>query len=309
MKINVTHSTVYRYDFPVCLEPHIFRLRPRTNGAQRLLAFDLQIVPMPAGTTECLDQDGTLALNAWFNTPTRELSVLSRFTVEMLRQNPFDYVLAGESLNLPLWYLEPLCAALTPYRNDANVAESVKSYAKWIAAGVQWNTLSFLTALSWQIFQACRQVIRPCGPPWTSDRTLNSQEGSCRDLAVLFCDACRVMGLAARFVSGYECASATAQRVVHACLGRSLFAGYWLAGLRSFTRSRGVQLTRRRSRRLRSGSRIGGGWMVFRRSRVADGGQVELASRPRRVRAKRKLPRARPRKSIFSSASSCSAPG
>jgi len=240
MKISVTHSTVYRYDFPVCLEPHIFRLRPRTNGAQRLLAFDLQIMPVPAGTTECLDQDGTLALNAWFNTPTRELSVLSRFTVEMLRQNPFDYVLAGESLNLPLWYSEPLCAALTPYRNDANVAESVKSYAKWVADGVQWNTLSFLTALSWQIFQACRQVIRPYGPPWTSDRTLSSQEGSCRDLAVLFCDACRVMGLAARFVSGYECASATAQEsYMHA------WAEVYLPGIgwRGYDPSRGLAVS------------------------------------------------------------------
>ena len=73
MKITVTHSTVYRYDFPVYLEPHIFRLRPRTNSSQRLLAFDLQITPTPAGTTECLDQDGTLALNAWFNTPTQRV--------------------------------------------------------------------------------------------------------------------------------------------------------------------------------------------------------------------------------------------
>jgi transglutaminase-like putative cysteine protease len=209
MKISVTHSTVYRYDFPVVLEPHIFRLRPRTNSAQRLLAFDIQIAPVPAGTTECLDQDGTLALNAWFNTPTRELSVLSQFTVEMLRQNPFDYILTGQSLNLPLWYQEPTCSALTPYRNDTHVAESVKQYAKWIAGVAQWNTLSFLLALSRQIFQTCRQVIRPHGPPWPSDRTLSSQEGSCRDLAVLFCDACRVMGLAARFVSGYECASAS----------------------------------------------------------------------------------------------------
>jgi len=105
MTITVTHSTVYRYDFPVHLEPHIFRLRPRMNSAQRLIAFDIQIAPTPAGTTECLDQDGNLALNAWFNAPTRELSVLSRFTVEMLRENPFDYVLTDESLSLPLWYL------------------------------------------------------------------------------------------------------------------------------------------------------------------------------------------------------------
>jgi hypothetical protein len=54
-----------------------------------------------------LDQDGNLALNAWFCLPTGELSVLSGFTVEMLRKNPFDYVLTGESLNLPLWYGQP----------------------------------------------------------------------------------------------------------------------------------------------------------------------------------------------------------
>jgi transglutaminase-like putative cysteine protease len=134
MKIDVTHSTVYRYDFPVFLDPHIFRLRPRTNSTQRLLAFDIQIAPTPAGTTECLDQDGNLALSAWFDAPTRELSVVSRFTVQMLRKNPFDYVLTGKSLDLPLWYLEPLCAALNPYRNDGHVADSVKDYAK--SAGI-----------------------------------------------------------------------------------------------------------------------------------------------------------------------------
>lgn len=208
MKISVAHSTIYYYDFPVYLEPHIFRLRPRENSAQRLLAFDLQITPTPAGTTECLDQDGTLALNAWFNAPTSELRVVSRFTVEMLRANPFDYVLASESLNLPLWYLDPLCAALSPYRSDVNVAESVKQYAQSVAAGVQRNTLSFLSALSLKLFQTCHQVTRPYGPPWPSNQTLEAQQGSCRDLAVLFCDACRVMGIAARFVSGYECASA-----------------------------------------------------------------------------------------------------
>src|SRR5579863_4280646 len=158
MRISAAHSTVYRYDFPVYLEPHIFRLRPRTNYAQRLLAFDFQIAPTPAGTTECLDQDGNLALNAWFNSPTSELSVVSRFTVELLRENPFDYVIIGESLNLPLWYREPLCAALTPYRQDRHVAEPVKQYAKSAAAGAQRNTLTFLTSLSRQIHQTFRQL-------------------------------------------------------------------------------------------------------------------------------------------------------
>jgi transglutaminase-like putative cysteine protease len=240
MKITVTHSTMYRYDFPVCLEPHIFRLQPRMSTAQRLLAFDIQIAPTPAGTTECLDQDGNLALNAWFDGPTKDLSVVSRFTVEMLRRNPFDYVLIGESLGLPLWYREPLCTALAPYRNDARVAECVKQYARSVAAGAQWNTLWFLVALSREIFQSCRQVIRHNGPPWPPDQTLSMLEGSCRDLAVLFCDCCRVMGIAARFVSGYECESAGRQdSYMHA------WAEVYLPGIgwRGYDPSRGLAVT------------------------------------------------------------------
>lgn len=208
MKIYVTHSTVYHYDFPVYLEPHIFRLRPRMSSSQLLLAFDLEVTPKPAGITECLDQDGNLAMNAWFSGPSNEMRVTSRFTVQLLRANPFDYVIAGKSLQLAMWYPEPLCTALTPYRLDGLVADSVRRYAKSVAASAFWNALTFLLDLCHDIHRICRQVVRPTGAPWTSEATLQQREGSCRDLAVLFCDACRVMGIAARFVSGYELATA-----------------------------------------------------------------------------------------------------
>jgi len=240
MRISVQHCTVYHYDFPVYLEPHIFRLRPRTHGSQRLIAFDLQIAPAPAGTTECLDQDGNLALNAWFGAPTGELSATSRFTVEILRTNPFDYILTAGSLRLPLWYSEPLCSALIAYRNQLHVSDSVKQYAMAIAARAQWNTLAFLMALNRQIFETCRAVTRPYGPPWTSDGTLNLAEGSCRDLAVLFCDSCRALGIAARFVSGYESASAGQDEpYMHA------WAEVYLPGIgwRGYDPSRGLAVT------------------------------------------------------------------
>jgi hypothetical protein len=84
MRITVTHSTVYRYDFPVYLEPHIFRLRSRTNGAQRLLAFDLQIAPTPAAS-----RLGTL--NSLVGESNHAFRARVPF-VEMLREKPFDYV-------------------------------------------------------------------------------------------------------------------------------------------------------------------------------------------------------------------------
>jgi transglutaminase-like putative cysteine protease len=239
MKISVTHSTKYRYEFPVCFEPHVFRLLPRMSGAQRLLSLEIQIAPTREGSTECLHQDGNLSLNAWFAAPSINLSVASRFTVDLLRVNPFDYVLTGESLSLTLEYRQPLSTALAPYRNDAQVAESVKHFAQPAPLGARGEGLRFLTALSWQTI---RHVTHPDGSPWPSDRTLNSGEGSCRDLAVLFCDVCRATGIAGRFVSGYEHAAASSRELyIHA----SAEAYLPVIGWRGYHPSRGIAVADR----------------------------------------------------------------
>ena len=237
MTILVQHSTTYHYPNAVRLEPHTFRLRPRMTTTQRLLAFQIKILPEPEGTTECLDQDGNLALRAWFPAPVCELSVQSDFTVELIRENPFDFLIRDESLNLPLWYSDPLGAALAPYRSQAQIGEEVAKFAKSVAANSQWNTLSFLTGLCRQIFVTFGQMTRPEGQPWTSAETLHRMQGSCRDLAVLFCDCCRVMGIAARFVSGYECASAGRNdSYMHAWAEVYLPAAGW----RGYDPSRGI---------------------------------------------------------------------
>jgi transglutaminase-like putative cysteine protease len=80
----------------------------------------------------------------------------------------------------------------------------VEEFARSLAAGCGWQTIPFLSALNQHLFAATRQVIRRAGAPHSAETTLREQEGSCRDLAVLFCAACRAVGLAARFVSGYE---------------------------------------------------------------------------------------------------------
>lgn len=237
MKITVDHTTVYRYGNAVYLDPHTFRLRPRMSSTQWLLSFEMEITPTPSGTTECLDQDGNLTLHAWFEGPISELRVRSHFCVQLYRENPFDFFITGGSLQLPLWYSDALCLALAPYRRDAMVAESVRQFARSVSEGVQGNLLSFLIELNRRIFQTFRHITRPEGPPWASDLTLSQMQGSCRDLAILYCDACRVMGIAARFVSGYECA---------ASLGPDAYMHAWAevylptAGWRGYDPSRGL---------------------------------------------------------------------
>jgi transglutaminase-like putative cysteine protease len=240
MKISVTHTTTYHYEFPVLLEAHLIRLRPRMSSEQILLNYYLHISPTPAGTTECLDQDGNLATSAWFTQPTSSLQVVNSFTVQLLRHNAFDYVIGKHPLDLALWYPEPLASSLAPYRMDAGVHESVRNYAQGLAASSQWNALTFLMSLTLDLNRTCNQLIRPVGSPWAAETTLSQRQGSCRDLAVLFCSACRTMGIAARFVSGYELASASsAQPYMHA------WAEVYLPGIgwRGYDPSRGLAVT------------------------------------------------------------------
>jgi transglutaminase-like putative cysteine protease len=203
MRIAVVHTTWYRYSAPVFLEPHTIRLRPREDASQRLESFALGITPPPVGRSECLDQDGNTVIRAWFTETTKELGLRAEFSLDVLRDNPFDFLLSKSDVKLPMQYASPLRASLEPYLRQSPSGE-VCDFARGLAEGCGWQTMPFLNALNQRLFDRTRQVVRAVGPPHAAETTLREQEGSCRDLAVLFCAACRAVGLAARFVSGYE---------------------------------------------------------------------------------------------------------
>jgi transglutaminase-like putative cysteine protease len=227
MRISVVHSTVYRYDCAVCLEPHMIRLRPREDANQRLLQYAIQVQPAPAGQSASLDQDGSVALETWFDTPTEQLSLQTSFQVETLRENPFDFVLTSET------YDEPLRTALAPYL-AADECPEVRDFAPDAQ-----HPLDFLSLLNARIFRDFQQVVRDSGPPNSALVTLRERTGSCRDLTVLFCAACRARGLAARFVSGYEQAAAFEQGNMHAWAEVYLPGGGW----RGYDPSRGLAVS------------------------------------------------------------------
>ena len=220
----MVHSTVYRYEKPVHPEPHTFRLRPREDAAQHLVRFALEISPSPAGMSECLDQDGNVVTEAWFSGPLTELAVRSSFEVGTRRQNPFDFLPHGPAAAYP----EPLRSALAPYLEAGNPAGPVSGFARAIAEREGRDTMPFLTALNERLFETFHHVTRDDGPAHPPEITLCERQGTCRDLAVLFCSACRSMGIAARFVSGYEREAALQDRAdMHAWAEVYLQGGGW----------------------------------------------------------------------------------
>jgi transglutaminase-like putative cysteine protease len=238
MKFSVTHSTMYQYDRAVQLSPHVIRLRPRNDGSQRLLCYDLRIEPAPALRTESTDHDGNVVTSVWFQEPVSSLAIHSRFQVETLRENPFDFLLTDrDAISVPLQYPENLRAILGPYAAE-KATTAVEEFARSRAETAGWKTIGFVMELSRVIAREFRPIARAEGLPRSAAETLQTREGACRDFAALYCSACRAMGLAARFVSGYEreAAHSPEHAYMHAWAEVYLPGGGW----RGFDPSRGL---------------------------------------------------------------------
>lgn len=205
MLFQVTHVTEYSYSRPVFLEPHVIRLRPRSDGTQQLRNFHMTINPPPDGMTECLDIEGNATVQAWFSNSTESLRIATEFLLETCRTNPFDFIFAETSAeNLPVKYSAQAARLLEPYRDAVGTDTTLIEFAEDIARECGGKTLACLDLLTRRIYQDFECIIRETGEPAPPQLTLGARRGSCRDLAVVFIAACRTQGLAARFVSGYQ---------------------------------------------------------------------------------------------------------
>ncbi|MEN9221299.1 MAG: transglutaminase family protein [Thermostichus sp. BF3_bins_97] len=203
MQIQIRHLLEYRYSSPARLEPHTLRLRPRCDGIQTLLAFDLQVDPLPVGSSVLVDLEGNATRLVWFGDPTEHLRIETQATVLTLRQNPFDYLLLDWATHLPIDYPSALAAQLQPYLGSQTDA-TVQTLAWEVWDHVHGDSSAFLQHLNQRIYSECRYILREKGDPWPAGLTWHRKTGSCRDLTLLFMEVCRTVGLAARFVSGYQ---------------------------------------------------------------------------------------------------------
>lgn len=203
MRFHIRHILDYRYQKPVFFEPLTILLRPAENAHQRLLNHELTIAPQPAGQCTINDIHNNVAVMAWFNDTCDHLTLTAASTVKTLGDNPFDYLITDtDIMRVPL-AADRFSQVFHPYLQRDAADEQVDRFAGQLAKAVDHQTVPFLNELVRTIHQQHEIVIRHEGHAMSPGETLQQKQGACRDLAVLFMDACRSLGLPARFVSGY----------------------------------------------------------------------------------------------------------
>ena len=212
MELEISHTTRYEFSDSVFLEPHVLRFEPRADGAQRLLEFSLEIDPVPAGISAGLDAAGNTVSHVWFDGRHRSLTIQAHAAVEMLRDNPFDYLPDHCRSRLPVFYAAE-ADALRPYlhRNPHGLGQpdQIAILGARMRDAARGELVPLLTFLNNTMFERFERVRRQEPGVWAPERTWLEKRGACRDLAALFIDVCRSLGVAARFVSGYENAEAS----------------------------------------------------------------------------------------------------
>jgi len=213
MQYQIRHITHYTFSSAVILEPHVLRLRPQEVQGVGVDDFRMAIRPAPAGRFVARDVAGNLVDQVFFSTPDRELRIETAFDCHLGEDNAFGFLIYPfTATRLPFTYPESDSPFTHPYLERSAEARETAAFAHAIMEETGHETLPFLMCLAGALYRRTEHIVREEGAPLPPDETLVSTRGSCRDVAVLFMAACRHVGLAARFVSGYALADKAEQR-------------------------------------------------------------------------------------------------
>ena len=204
MRLAIQHRTTYRYARPVVLQPHRMILRPRGSHDIALLSSSLSCTPV-ADLEWTQDVFGNLIATGIFSQPADELVITSEFTVEQSAVAWPVFRIVPEAHSFPFAYspddMADLGALRIPGHGDPE--GRMEAWARAFVRGATTDTLSLLKDLNAGILGSVAYRVRDEEGTQTPLETLALASGSCRDIAALFIEAVRHLGVGARAVSGY----------------------------------------------------------------------------------------------------------
>jgi transglutaminase-like putative cysteine protease len=206
--LTIHHRTQYLYSGPVELGEHRLLIRPRSGHDVRIVSSDLVITPSPAKLTWARDVYGNSVAHVYFasGVTTTELDIVSDVRIEHYDDKPLDFLVDSRAVKFPFLLLPSERIELWPYLIpsylDDQDAVAVWAQQYWQAER-RVETYAMLDRMNRAIAQEFTYRAREEPGVQRPGTTLSSRSGSCRDFATLMIEACRHLGLPARFVIGY----------------------------------------------------------------------------------------------------------
>jgi transglutaminase-like putative cysteine protease len=260
--LRVQHDTVYEYDAAVELAHHVAYLAPRATEVQQVRGWTLSIDPLPdewlalqeAHGEPVLPDDGLAlpaaqrSLDSWGNQRLAfsHSRVHDRLTVRSTFEAGLSEPVMPDTARSPAW--EEVAESLR-YHAGAAHSEAVEftlpsQFVPRSAQLAAFGRLAFTPgrsvlegALALMALVHERFEYQPLATSVNTRATeaLSLSRGVCQDFAHVMIGACRSLGLAARYVSGYLLTQPPPGSRgwwggCVPCLGGRLVPGQWLAG-------------------------------------------------------------------------------
>lgn len=209
----VDHVTTYRYASPVTLNDHRLMVRPRDSHDLRLISATLETSPTAQQIRWYHDVFGNSIAMARFEVEAEVLEIRSHLEIETFAPWIEALEVAPHARAYPFNYSKD---EQTDLRNliergyddpDARMADWVRD--SYSALRQQYGgdgaieVLALLKGLNALINEQFGYEAREAEGTQTPTETLERASGTCRDFALLFIEAARQLGFAARFVTGY----------------------------------------------------------------------------------------------------------
>jgi transglutaminase-like putative cysteine protease len=215
--LQIQHRTIYKYSRPVSFGRHRLVLRPREGHDVRVERMELAITPAHR-ISWTRDVFGNSVAIVDFTAPATELEISSN--VLLHRSTPFPEPEPRDPWQVPYPVAyDPLETTIAAAYQALSYPEELDWVRSWLdrelPARESNDAEAMLFAVGALIHRQIKYRRRYEKGVQTPAQTLATGSGSCRDVATLLMEAARVLGVAARFVSGYlDCAASEAGRAV-----------------------------------------------------------------------------------------------
>jgi transglutaminase-like putative cysteine protease len=208
-RLRIQHLTEYLFPTQVTFNSHRLLLRPREGHDVRIESSKLTITPAHTIKWQRDVFDNSLAV-VNFLERSDKLIIDSEVVIQHYDQAPFDFLLEEYAVNYPFDYARDEQVDLAPFQQPGFSGEPriMKDWLQQLGlTGMQ--TFALLVKMNQAISNQLHYQTRDEAGVQSPALTLAQHNGTCRDFATLFIEACRSLGLASRFVSGYLHAPST----------------------------------------------------------------------------------------------------